>query len=130
MLHARYSCSTKIRRTIWCENVILESEIFSFALLYTASEKPYAPPITNTRCFAVFCFFCNHAAKSIDRNSFPCSSSSTTVSAVCISRRIVSPSRIFCCASDSFLVFFSSGMVTILNGSMGVESRKWHKTHI
>mgnify|MGYP002725286680 CR=1 FL=1 len=28
---ARYSCSTKIRRIIWCEKVIFEREIFSCA---------------------------------------------------------------------------------------------------
>ena len=54
MVKALYSCSVKMALTIWCENVILEREIFESALLYTASENPYAPPMMKTMSFPTY----------------------------------------------------------------------------
>lgn len=40
IVHALYICSLMISLIIWCENVILDSDILSLALSYTCFEKP------------------------------------------------------------------------------------------
>ena len=89
MVNALYSCSVNMVLTIWCENVILDREILELALWYTASEKPYAPPMTNTMSFPTYeILSCRIFANSVEENSFPCSSSRITSSAGLIFFRI------------------------------------------
>ena len=51
MVKARYICSAKIARTIWCEKVMRESDSFALACLNKTPENQYGQPITSTRRF-------------------------------------------------------------------------------
>ena len=73
----------KNRRPIWCEKVIRDRHIRSSALAYTSEEKPYGPPMTNTRrLIPLFIIFFKPSAKPSDVYSFPRSSRSITLSPV------------------------------------------------
>lgn len=116
ILNARYTCSNKMTRIIWCGKVILLNDNAKSLRRNTSSCSPCEPPMTKVKSLAPCVIrWSSVCAKSSELNILPAISNVMTVLCGLILLKIRCPSFSFTCSISFTLIVsgaFSSGTST------------------